>query len=202
MEEQKKGPDEKQIARDTLCAPIARKALALCLEKKVPFSDAPEAKDLQAVTEAVITEMTLADVCTKDVQWIGKLMVQGVANAVVSTYETVGIESGDERYHSAAYAILEILVNEDVSLGMMTVEETKKAYEGVGAKLVAMIQELGLNAVEVDHVFGLLSTMAHNVGGNVHDNVQKAATNASCKLFGVDFLDDVTISKIIEVQKQ
>lgn len=193
--------DERAKARDERCAPIARKALAIALEKKASLADLPEAQEIREVTEAVVTEMSLADVTTSDVTWISKLMIQALANAVISTHESEGVDSGKERYEAAAYEILKVIVENPTEIGMLTVEELATANKDISVKLIEKFKELGLNAVEVDYIFGLLTNMATNVGGYANDSVQEAKKRATEKLFNVDDIDAVTIGRIIEVQK-
>lgn len=199
--EEKKGPDAASIARDAKCAPIARKALALCLAQKASLADVPLAADIKAVTEAIIAELALTNATVLEVNWVSKLMVQAIGNGAVSIWQTEGLESGDERYHAAAYALLKVLVDEEVTLGMYTPEELKEKYASVGAKIVATVKELGLNAVEADYVFGLLSAMATNIGKNVTNSVEVAKEKTAEKLFGVESLNDVTIARIVEIQQ-
>ena len=145
--------------------------------------------------------MSKSDLTTRDVKFVSKLMVQAIANGLVSTFETDGIESGNERYMNAAFDVLQILVDEEVSLGIIPPEELKDLYAGVGPRIVGKLQELGLNAVEVDHVFSLLTRMMENVGNNVVESVETAKERAAEKLFGVEDLDYVKISRIVEIQK-
>ena len=194
-------PDEKSRERDALCAPLARTAIKLCLDKRPPLDDVPEAISIKDVTESIIEEMSKSDLTTRDVKFVSKLMVQAIANGLVSTFETDGIESGNERYMNAAFDVLQILVDEEVSLGIIPPEELKDLYAGVGPRIVGKLQELGLNAVEVDHVFSLLTRMMENVGNNVVESVETAKERAAEKLFGVEDLDYVKISRIVEIQK-
>lgn len=189
-------------ARDARCAPVARKALALCLESKVTLEVNPEAKEIKDVTEKIIAEMALVDSTVSDINWTKVLMVQGIANSMLATYDAEAFESGNERYYGAAFAILEIMMSENIELGMLSQEEVQVAYKSVGPKIVAKLKELGLNAVEVEHVFELLTAMANNIGENVRANVEFAKEKAAEKLFGVDSLNNVRISDIVRVQKQ
>lgn len=204
MEEAVKPPvrNEKSIARDERCIPIARKALALALEQKVTLNVVPEAKELKPVTEAVLTEMTLANLAKKDVNWVSTLMTQAVGNAIASLYHTDGVRSGDDKYFPAAYAILGLIADQDVPMGIMTKEELEARGKPFGEKLLAKFIELDLNAVEVDYVMDLLANMTANIGGNVKESVETATTKASEMLFGVEDMDDVTIARIIEVQNE
>lgn len=204
MEEAIKTPtrDALSIARDERCIPVARKALSLALEQKVTLNVAPEAVELKPITEAVLTEMTLAKMTTRDVQWVGTLMTQAVGNAIASLYSTEGVKSGDDRYFPAAYTVLKFIVDEDVPLGIMSKEELNTKGKDFGKKLQEKFVELDLNAVEVDYVMDLLVNMTANIGGNVKEAVRVAAQKSSELLFGVEYLDDVTISRIIEVHKQ
>lgn len=189
-------------ARDERCAPIARKALALCFENKVGLEITPEAKDIKDISEKILAEMALCDATVRDIGWTKVLMIQGIANAMLATYDAEAFESGNERYHGAAFSILEVITSENIELGMLSGEEVKEAYKVVGPKIVAKLKELGLNAVEVEHVFELLTAMANNVGENVRANVEFAKEKAAEKLFGVDNLDNVRISDIVRIQKQ
>lgn len=200
-ESEKTGPDEAAIARDLRCAPIAKKALAMCLEKRISLKNPPDASELKEVTEGIIEEMTKEDLTVLDVTWVKTLMAQAIGYSMAATYEGEGFETGDERYHGAVYAALEIITGSDVKLGMMDAEAAQEAYRTVGPLIVAKFKELGLNAVEVDHVFDLLSACATNVGENARVSVEFAREKAAEKLFKVPYMEAVKISRIIEIQK-
>lgn len=188
--------------RDLRVAPVARQALAICLDKKASLLDVPEASIIKEVTELILTEVVSANLMRSEVTWLKTLLVQAIANSVVSTFSGDGIESGDEKYEAAAYALLTIIVTNQPQLGMIRQSDVAEIYAPMGKELTGKIKELGLNAVEVDHVFGLLTKMTSNIGNNVEDSVTKASQLAEQKLFGVDDMDNVTVGQIIDIQKK
>ena len=188
--------------RDLRVAPIARAALAIFLDKKAPLLDVPDASTIKEVTELVLTDVVAGNLKRSEVEWLKTLMVQAIANSVVSTFSGDGIMSGDADYESAAYTLLEIIIRNNPQLGMMKQADVVEKYALLGKELTVKITELGLTAVEVDHVFGLLTKMTTNIGMNIIDNVEKATKRAEEKLFGVTDLNDVTVGQIIEIQKQ
>lgn len=197
-------PEEKDAlnqARDAKCSELARFALETYTNQDVFMSEMPTAEEIKGSTELILADMVEKDVTLGDITYANKLTMQGIANAQISTFQKDALINRDVKYKEAVGAVLKIINEEKVPLFKLDEAGLKALYEGIGTKLIAKFNELGLDTMQVDFVFQIIQNLTQALGKNIEESVKTAKQNATNKLMGVEFEDEITVGKIIEVQK-
>lgn len=184
--------------RDDRCIPVARGVLKEMAGTLVA-SDASQVNynDLMLKTLSAFLDADLN--LTTDTPYVPQLLLGVLAGLNRSVHLCKVIEIDDARYSEIASKILTIVSEANVTFGEITPEQSHADFVPVIEKLNDLFAEEKLTTLELkyimDNIFDAFKEFSQKLDNSITDSTKRAEQ----KLFGVEFMEDISMKRLNEV---
>lgn len=192
---------EKQ--RDERCIPIA-----YLLMEEMANNLMPDGSDLQQIDARPVALKGLeyflaADLnIAQEASYVPQLILAALSGLNATVQQCDSIQPDDLRYAGIAKKILHIL--SDAKVPLVVSKDTKEldpAYEVVKTKINELFAEEKLTSLEVKYVMDGIFNSFTAVNNLMSSSLEQSSERAEARLFGVDSMGDLTMSKLDAVLK-
>lgn len=186
--------------RDEKCIPIARQMVKELASDLLPV-------DGTAIPAGPLAQKFLkfgldADLnITTEASYIFQLTLGVLSglNVTVQGVETVPID--DVRYFDIGRKILGFVTEHDVTIGSVTPDQTQVDFAPIKEKINALIAEEKLSMLEVKYIMDNIFKNFTLVNNLFSESLEENSRRAEAKLFGIEDMTDLSMSKLDSVLK-
>lgn len=189
--------------RDEKCIPVAHGILNDIAVDLIP-ADANEKVDYNPILLKILQRNLEADLnITSDIPYVFQLVL-GVLSGLNKTVQGVNtVPIDDVRYGAIGKKVLGILATANITIAeKVDPEQVDKEFAPVAEQLSALFAEEKLSMLEVKYIMDNIFE-SFNTVQNIHmTSIAQSTERAEAKLFGVEFMTDMTLGKLDKVLKE
>lgn len=192
---------EKQ--RDERCIPIAYLIMEEMANNLMPDGSDLQQIDVRSVVLKGLEYFLAADLnISQEASYIPQLILAALSGLNSTVQACDAIQPDDVRYAGIAKKILHILSDAKVPLVVAKdAKELDPAYEVVKTKINELFAEEKLTSLEVKYVMDGIFNSFTAVNNLMSSSLEASSERAEARLFGVDSMSDLTMSKLDVVLK-
>lgn len=187
--------------RDEKCIPLARSMFKDIASDMIP-EDANVVVDYNPVLIKLLSKTLEADTnISMENPYLFQLIL-GVLSGLNRTIQECTFSPIDDlRYGSISKKILDIVSKGNVRMGTVTPEESIADFAPIKEELNSLFAQENISLLEVKYIMDNIFASFTAVEGGFMGLITQHSQDAEAKLFGVEFMSDMTMKKLDDVMK-
>lgn len=189
-------PDLEKL-RDEKCIPVARGILVDMATDLIPDDANVEVNYLPVIMKMLKRTLDADTNLTIDNPYIFQ-MIKGVLVALNVTVQQLKPSTSidDVRYGAIAKKILSMVAVADIGLTPKTPEEVEASFAPIKEQLQALFDSEKMSWMEIKYVMDNIFAAFEDASGLFNRKVEAFLEKAEAKAMGVEFMSDITMSKL------
>lgn len=189
-------PDLEKL-RDEKCIPVARGILVDMATDLIPDDANVEVNYLPVIMKMLKRTLDADTNLTIDNPYIFQ-MIKGVLVALNVTVQQLKPSTSidDVRYGAIAKKILSMVAVADIGLTPKTPEEVEVSFAPIKEQLQALFDSEKMSWMEIKYVMDNIFAAFEDASGLFNRKVEAFLEKAEAKAMGVEFMSDITMSKL------
>lgn len=185
-------------ARDEKCIPIARSMFQDIVDGF--GNDGAEDNSTTPITMKIMQKALTADLnISTEVPYLFQLVL-GIFSGLNSTIQKVTASPTDiDRYASLTRRMLAIVAAANVKIGNVIPEDTEKDFAPVLTQINDLFKAENVTSVEIKFIMDNIFQSYTRLTNTFNELLAQSSQKAEAKLFGIEFMSDLTMAKLNEV---
>ena len=186
-------------ARDAKCIPLAREVLKEIVTDLIP-AQIEGKMDQNPLILSTLKKSLEADLnITSEVPYIFQLILGVFSGLNKAIHSSTPVAVDEEKYRVITSKVLAIVSEANVKMGNVTPEESKADVDPITVKLNELFKAENLSFIEIKYVMDSLFRAFKQFSESFTGNLTQSSEKAEAKIFGVEFMSDLTMKKLNDV---